>query len=68
MKNANRKIRNGYYVYNGYEIELVDGTWLMKPVGETEWTDAEDSLKWAKEMIDVYNRNQAELNIARGTK
>ena len=66
MKTSNRKINPGHYIYNGYEIErMEEGHWNMKPIGESDWTDSEDTLKWAKEMVDVYNRNNAELKLSR---
>jgi hypothetical protein len=46
------KIRTSCYTYKGWTIELVEGTWLMFPQGESDPTDAANSKRDAMAMVD----------------
>lgn len=56
-KHTAKRIAPGYYIYRGYEIEQMieseDKHWNIKPEGDTEWTDAMQSLKEAKIFINM---------------
>jgi hypothetical protein len=50
-----KKIAAGWWEFMGWEIEkMEEGHWNMKPKGECFWTDAAESLKEAKEMIQEW--------------
>ena len=50
------KIKTSCYTYKGWTIELVEGTWLMFPQGESGATDAANSKRDAMAMIDQWEQ------------
>lgn len=46
-----RKIGVGVWSFMGWDIEKIEGRWLMKPEGSSHWTDSADTLREAKLMI-----------------
>ena len=48
------KLHSGHYEYRGYEIEKVEGLWLVRELGDVTACDAADTLTECKAIVDNY--------------
>lgn len=52
--NKTIKLHTGHYEYRGYEIEKVEGLWLVRELGNVNFCDAADSLTECKAIVNNY--------------
>ena len=48
------KLHSGHYEYRGYEIEKVEGLWLVRELDDVTACDAADTLTECKAIVDNY--------------